>query len=247
MGVEKYIRYIKIFLSRFSREEKNGFNYIISLGYNCEVAYRFLKYFRYEESSLFNWSYSKTITDLIYTLNNLDKLGSEGFIEPNPLWECKVTHIQFHGRQDMLTYLTKQQTEVILKRDLADLESRLAHLRDKFISIAKSRESKLYIYKMKKEDITQDAENIIESLYNALESIGAQNFRLLIVQEKAGRELQQSSKYLVRTVSYFAPDEDVTNSKFFNNGWDNIYAEFYQNQKHSKYKKKKYKFDKSDK
>ena len=123
----------------------------------------------------------------------------------------------------------------------------MAHLRDKFISIAKSRESKLYIYKMKKEDITQDAENIIESLYNALESIGAQNFRLLIVQEKAGRELQQSSKYLVRTVSYFAPDEDVTNSKFFNNGWDNIYAEFYQNQKHSKYKKKKYKFDKSDK
>ncbi len=245
MTMYKITRHFKVFLSAFSRKKENGFNYIISLGYNCEVTYRFLKFFKFEESGLFNWTYSRTIDDLIFAINNFDKLGMNGFDNPNPLWECKNTHIRFHGKEDMGTYLNHLETKEILEKDLKELEGRIRYLKNKFINIAQSSESKLFIYKIKKDDITNDVENRLLSLHKALTNIGAKNFKLLIVQEKTNNTIATSPFYIVREVNYFAPDDAVTDKKYFNNGWDDIYTEFYPNQRHIRNKIKKYKFDKN--
>ena len=236
-------RFLKIFLSKFHRKKENGYNYIISLGYNCEVAYRFLKFFRFEESSLFNWTYSKTIDDLISTLNNFEELGKNSFHLPNPLWECKNTHIRFHGKCDMSMCIKNTENEKILEEDLKDLEGRIQYLKKKFTDIAQNDESKLYIYKIKKEDITGDIEDKLLNLHKALVKIGANNFKLLIVSEETAGTIPNNPLYITRTVKYFAPNDNVTSKKCFNNGWDDIYAEFYQNKRHKKPRKKQYKFE----
>ncbi|MBR2068357.1 MAG: hypothetical protein IJ877_01215 [Candidatus Gastranaerophilales bacterium] len=238
----KYSRHLKIFFDKFKRKKENKFDYIISLGYNCEVTYRFLKYFKFEDSGLFNWTYSYSINDLIYALNNFDKIAQGEFINPDPLWECKNTHIKFHGRENMGTYMNHLETDEILKKDLEDLKGRINHLKEKFLDILKNDKSKLYIYKIKKEDLKNDPEEKIKELNNALKNLGGNNFKLLIVYEKQDLIIPDNPNFITRNVEYFAPDNAVTDRKYLDNGWDNIYSEFYTNKIKSN-KKKKYKFE----
>ena len=240
----KTSRKISIFLHKLSHKKKNGFNHVVSLGYNCEVAYRFLKYFGFEESSVFNWTYSYSIDDLINTLKHIDNIGKDGFNLPNPLWECKNTHIRFHGKENMGVYIQKKDTPNIRKKDLLELMSRLQYLKEKFIRIAQNNDTKLYIYKLHTSDICDGIEDKLSKLYNVLvKNIKAKNFTLLVVYEKQDKNIKENKNYILRTVKYFAPDNDVTGDDYLDNGWDKIFHEFYQNKK-IKNKKKAYKFDK---
>ena len=110
------------FILNLLRKKENQFNYIISLGYNCEVAHRFLKYFKFEISGLFNWTYSYSIKDLISALKNFESIGSGDFELPNPLWECKNTHIRFHGKADMKEFIDGTATNEIIENDRKDLK-----------------------------------------------------------------------------------------------------------------------------
>ena len=77
---------LKVLKLAFKRKRCNKYDYIFSLGYNCEIAFRFVKYFKFEESNLFNWMYVLPFERLLNAINNLDKIGTEGFRGPNPLW-----------------------------------------------------------------------------------------------------------------------------------------------------------------
>ncbi len=236
-------RDIKIFIHKFFRKKECGFDHIISLGYNCEVTFRFLKYFNFEESNLFNWASSRSINKLIYALENFNCIGQNGFNFPNPLWECRKTQICFHGKEDTRLYIAKKDTPEIRKKDYAELKSRIEHLKEKFIKLSRSNDSKLYIYKLRKLDIDSQVEKKLIRLYNALKKyIRAQNFQLLIVYERGTVKLKENPLYILRNVDYFAPDSSVTDKKYFNNGWDKIYSEFYPKKIFRK-KFKKYKFD----
>lgn len=236
MSLRRIIRYTKISTQKLLQRRKSGYDHIISLGYNCEVAYRFLKYFYFEESGLFNWAYSKNIDDIINALESTDNIGADGFVfVVSGLWECQKTFVQFHGKEDNT------------KNGAIEVASRLNYLKDKFIKIAQSDDKKLYIYKIKTSQINKDTPKKLEKLHDALaNNIGAKNFQLLVVCEQNAKPIKESDKYILRTVKYFAPDTDVTSGSYLNNGWDEIYYEFYP-KKIGKKPTKKYKFDKKTK
>ena len=125
--------------------KKNQYDYIISLGYNCEVTYKFLKYYKFEESSLFNWSFFYSIDDLINALNDFNNIGSGLWQKPNPLWECLNTHIRFHGKVSMAKYIANTISAAEMEDDKQDLISRIKYLKEKFLKIAQSEKRKLYI------------------------------------------------------------------------------------------------------
>ena len=160
-------------LAKFLRKKENKYDHIISLEYNCEVAFRFLKYFKFEESNLFNWSYVRTMDDLINAISNFDKIGAGEFSEPNPLWECKNTNIRFHGKLPMNLHINKMITEEDKNRDKEELKSRLSYLKEKFLKTLKDESRKLYIYKIKSTDIDENT-----------------NFKLVTLIEKLSLSLQ---------------------------------------------------------
>lgn len=228
------------FLLSFKRKKENKFDYIFSLGYNCEVAFKFYRFFKFEESCIFNWVYNVPISDFVKVLNDMDLIGKTGFNKPNPLWECKTTHLRFHGKADMSLYINNEATEEMIEQDRNDLIERLAYLKSKFIKFAKSDCKKLYVYKVFPGDAD---ESKIQDLYSALKNLGAKNFKLLIITEKAENfKPEDTNDIMYRQVDYYAPPDEITSPKYFNNGFDKIWEEFYcpDNTKH---RNKKYKFE----
>ena len=223
------------------RKKENKFDHIISLGYNCETSFKALKYFRFEEAGLFNWSYSHSINELINALNNFDSICTGDFEYPNPLWECKNTHIRFHGKANIQLYMEQPVSEEIIESDRKELVERMAYLKEKFLNFIRNDSSKLFVYKIRDNEITDASTN---ALLNALINLGAQNFKLLFVyQTSCGNVTNDSDIMLFRSVDYFAPDDDVTNKKYRHNGWNRIYDEFGVIEPKGLIKKKKYKFD----
>ena len=96
---------------------------------------------------------------------------------------------------------------------------------------------------IKTNDINKNIEDSIIELYEALKSLGGNNFKLLILHEKICTENFEidNNNIIVRPIDFYAPDDDVTSSKYFDNGFDKIWEEFYCKKK--KRKKKKYKFE----
>ncbi len=239
------IRLIKNKIARRKRLEENCYENIISLGYNCEVTFRFLKYFGFEKTNLFNWTFSESINDLINALESFESICSDELQNPSPLWKCKNTNIYFHGKADMRIFMKGRETEELLKKDKEDLLGRVSHLKEKFLNILCDDTKKLYIYKIKKEDIDENVNDKILKLLGALKSLGGNNFKLLVVAEKENEKyFEENENYIVRFVKYFAPDNCLVRKKYFNNGWDDIYNEFYVKipDKNAR-KNKKYKFD----
>ena len=243
------IIYFKTFIRRLvNKLFKNGdncYDYILSLGYNCEVAYRIVKYYQSESSGLFNWSYSNTIDELIYALNHFEEIGTGGFEDPNYLFECKNTHIFFHGRAPMEVYMNNTATAEEKNADLEELVSRLEYLKTKFLKMLRNDNRKLYIYKIKDKDIDENVNEKIKTLKQCLLSNGGKNFDLLIVAQESQREKFTliDNEYKVRFVNKFPPDENVVENKYKRN-WNNIFREFYPKLPFIQFKNKKYKFDK---
>ena len=239
--MKKLNSFIRDFRLFFRRKREDKFDYIFSLGYNCEVAFRFYNFFRFEESNLFNWTYSNSIDNLIYAIKNFDEIGAADYENPNPLWECKNTHIRFHGKADMSNYENGNFNEDLLNKDKNDLIERIEYLKSKFKKMAQNNSRKLYVYKIKSEDFISQK---VEELYKTLREFGCINFKLLIIcEKKVYKELPYTDKNIViRSVDYFAPDEDVTGSNYLDNGFDKVWEEFFTTSKKKK-KNKKYKFE----
>lgn len=225
--------------------KKKHYDYIVSLGYNREVAYKFLKYYNFEESSLLNWTYSYTIDDLICALKNFNCIGFDFLQKPNPLWECSNSHIRFHGKVAMQKYIDNTATNKELEADKKDFISRISYLKEKFLKIAQSEKSKLYIYKIKSKDINNTIHSKILDLLNSLKFLGAKNFKLLIVAEKENLKKFKNcaEEYLVDFVDFFPPDNDVTGRKYEKNGWDKIFDKFSVSKPKNYKKNKKYKYE----
>ncbi len=221
---------------------KNCYDYIISLGYNCEVSYKFLKYFKQEVSGLFNWSKVNTIDNLIYALENFDKLGTSGFVMEMPLWKCINTNISFHGKVQAKDYLKNNYAEEEIEKDKSELSERIKYLKEKFINILCNNKRKLYIYKIKNKDINDSTEEKILKLKHQLTKMGGKNFDILIValKDQINKFPINTNEYKIRFIDAYPPDSEVTCKKFKNN-WKKIYNEF-----HPKLsiwsKRKKYKF-----
>ena len=239
------IRDLKLF---FKRKKENKFDYIFSLGYNCEIGYRLYDFFKFEESNIFNWSGTDSTDHLIWVMENFDKIGSGDFEGPNPLWKCVESNMRFHGKVDMNKYVHKIADEETIKKDKEDLISRVAYLKSKFLKMAQSLSKKLYVYKIRNNEIDETLPEKINKLYQSMQNLGAQNFKILVLYEKKNQEFFDKEKnnfdenIILRSVDFFAPDDRVTDRAFQNNGYDKIWEEFYCTQKGKK-RIKKYKFE----
>ncbi len=240
---------IRDFKLLFKRKRENKFDYIFSLGYNCEVAYRLYDYFKFEESSALNWAGTDSTEHLIWLFDNFEKLGTQDYVGPNPVWKCTATNLRMHGKVNLNEYINKTADEETIRKDKEDLIGRMSYLKEKFIKMAKSSNKKLYAYKIRSKEINENIYEVLNKLYEAMQNFGVNNFKLLVIYEKPNTEILDKIKdklnknIILRSVDYFAPDERVTDRAYHNNGFDRIWDEFYCTNKNKNKKKKKYKFE----
>ena len=219
---------IKLYIQALLKAKK--YDNIVILGYNCEVAYRFFKQYKFVDSSLFAWSYV-TFEQLKFFLENPDKVANGDFFLEHGMFTCKNSGISFHGRTDLtaITDVSKIDNDV-LENEKAELRSRIAYLKEKFYRYCSNGKNTLFIRKIS----SKEAENInltdnINWLYQKLSSICSNDFKLILVCEKRFSEkLQlQNTKIIVKTVEKYSPDENVTDKKAGDKfGWRLIFTEF---------------------
>lgn len=218
-------------------KEIKRYGHIISLGYNCEISFQLFRKNKFLESNLFAWAYIPSLKDTLFTLKNLDLIGSEGFSGPSPLYTCKKTHIGFHGKAGVKML---QENPALKEEDQNELIGRISFLREKFKETAKDGEKNLYIIKVKPEDL--DAGDTLKAIYDYLVETVKNDFDFLIIAEKKSSfALPMYKNLYVRFVNFFVPDDNVTTKDNDKKHWQRIFDEF---QPQYKLKKtKKYKFE----
>lgn len=231
-------------LFNFFFKNVKKYGHVISLGYNCEVAYQFFKRYRFVESSLFAWTNTININKLIYAINNLDKLVSGKVENLKPMWKCFNTDIRFHGKAPMYIWTSGEEVDQeIINQDKAELLSRVNYLKEKFIKTANDNKENLYIFKyLIKNENKEEIKKNINDLYSTLEKIAKNKFDLLIIfeKDKIPKNFQEEfcdKNIYIRTVNFYAPENDVTGKICDKKGWKKIFNEFRPN---FKLKKTKY-------
>ncbi len=246
-SIQKRLCEIRNALGRLLAPHK--YSHIVSLGFNCEVAFQFLQHHGNVESHLFNWYYSDSTKELIRSLRSLETVGLD-FKPSCYMWRDVSYGLAFHGRgnHDIWDADTAQE---LLQADKEELISRIAHLKKKFMSLANKSDSILFVYKPWTAELSamEDCvQNIIE-LQKALKDIGMKAFHLLIVipQEheasmKNALKIANSTGIFVESVTHYAPNNNVTGGDCDKKGWQRIWQTYIPKHRLKK-TKKKYKFD----
>lgn len=221
-------------IKKYIKALRNAKKYtnIIPLGYNCEIAYRFYKQYKFVDSSLFGWSYT-TFEQLKNVLSDLNILGTGNFKYdyPSHTIQCQNSGIYFHGRTPADKFSEDEnQNKEIIENDITELKSRLEYLKQKFLKYAANGQKTLYILKVsgKETDENKIKENILW-LYNYLSDFCKNEFKLLIVTEKSfyERYLFDNPDIITRSVEKYSPDDAVTLKKAGDSfGWRLIFTEF---------------------
>ena len=208
---------------------RRKYGHILSLGVNCETAFRFVRRWGGIESSLFNWGVSGDLPNLVWKLRNLEKIGSGEFgLTDGNLWECAVTGFRLHGRRNMPKGVPlPPQAE--LDADLADLRGRLEHLKGKFLRQLMDDERTLLVRRLSDNDMADPSlDENLDRLRETIKDLGGRNLDLLIVvtAKYRSRLVEQPGLY-VRTVTRFNPKSDAVSLELGDNiGWDAIFSEF---------------------
>ncbi len=216
----------KILIARIRRKK---FSHFISLGNTCEVAFRFWWTWRFLDSCLFAWANNGNLEMLIKALKNLNAIAS-GDLEfhESYTWLCKNTGIFFHGKMKRDPNQPQPSPEAIAA-DRKDLVERLAHLKEKFIRQASDIESTLFAYRIPQREIeASNLESRLSALEDALNALGAQNWKLLLVAERryAGK-IPRGPRRFIRHVESFNPADKVTMAELGDPvGWRAIFTEF---------------------
>lgn len=234
---------IRLIFNRFCLKNVRHYGHVQSLGYNCEVSFQFFQRYRFVEAGLFSWANNKNISTLINALKNFDRIGTGEWEAVPPMWKDLNSSIFFHGQAQM-SRTTDAET---LNADKADLIARIAHLKEKFKTIGNDGKKNLYVYKYSLHD-TSDEKVFIEQvseLYNTLQSLIKNEFDLLIVFQKQNfPDLQEdhfkSSHVFLRRVTFFTPEDKVTDKKNDKKAWKAVFKEFCPDFKMKKTKKFKF-------
>ena len=128
-----------------SRIRSRKYDHVLSLGMNCEPAFRFSLSWGGVESSPFSWSLCSDLRSLAEVLRHPELTGSEGFsfVDTALMWRCNRTGISFHGKQ-MLPIDASTIPPELLAADKTDLAQRLAYLNEKFTRILSDESSKAW-------------------------------------------------------------------------------------------------------
>lgn len=229
-------------LKKIISNNTKKYKHFLSLGYNCENAYRFFKKYHFVESSLFTWTNSHNIGTLLKALKDLNLIFKQEPIKVEAMWECPDTKILFHGTEPKeMNVHYKNYTNEQFKPYREELVSRIGHLKKKFINQLIDNEKTLitYAYKTTNETATEIIKNILE-LRKTLEELGANNFELLIILEKHNQINIEQESIFIRYVDNFAPHNNVLTKKYDKKSWNKILNEFRPDFKLKKTKKFKF-------
>ncbi len=206
-------------------------NYV-SLGYNCEPAYRYFVKNGFCDSGLFQWSYARSIDELLFALKNLQFFFTGAIEGPDPLYRCANTKIEQHGKVSQHEWSggITDANRALMENDRADLVGRMAHLREKFPKTL-SAGGALVTYKVRTADVMRpDFNERLAALYTALVALGAGDFDFVLVCESFAKNrniVLPADRCHVRYVERFNPDSNaISGTHGDNDGWQMIFAEF---------------------
>lgn len=225
----------------FDRKAK-FYGHFISLGYNCENAYRFFQRYKFVESSIFTWCNSLNIENLNSILNNFDKIATGGFEYRGSMWKDNLSNLFFHGIEpkDFQDNQTPEKT----KEFEEELISRITHLKKKFKIQSNDGKKNLYTYTYRRNgDSIEHVKSNLLNLQNNIKSFCTNEFDLLVIFERDEElnQLEFDNNIYIRFVDEFAPENDVTTNQYDKKSWNKIFEEFKPNFRLKK--NKTYKFE----
>ena len=205
--------------------KRRRFGHFLLLGYNCELAYRFVMANGFLDSTFFAWIAAWRCGNVLDALKRFDELFTGELVSSGggDLLMDVPTGVSMHARQG-----NSAAGESHVESAKAELRSRAAYLREKFYRQLRDDETTLAVVKMGSCDCPRGDENAL-SLVRQLKSMGGCNFRLLVVCQKAdaGFFPKEHPDYDLRTVARFNPDWLVASEHVGDRfGWMRIWREF---------------------
>lgn len=239
---------IKRFLALFCPCKK--YDFVIPIGMNCNFSEAFLKYFRFSDSTFWNWVYAYNCAETqIQVMDNPSIIFSQGAYYKDLMWNCQKTNLRFHGRTKHNDLLKKDGSlnEDKLQEDLKELNSRIEYLHSKTQNYINSDKKKLFVYTLVAKN-KSELPNCIESAktWHKYLSEKSKNFDFLIVCArqyyntiKNSIQTEQNNIYIRKVKSNYEK-EQVLHLDII--GWADIFKEF-RPKKIIKTKNKKLKYD----
>ena len=208
------------------------FDHVVMAGYNCELAFRFLRSRGFLDATLFCWAGTTVLPEFFSICAHIDELMTGDILPPTkemPLFRCKNTGLWAHGRSHASTWAMPQTPEFV-KAEAEEVRSRIIHLKEKTLGYLRDEKSVLVIHKIRSKYCTRDgADRTANAVRSAMEQLGARNMTLLIVCEDSvrGNFPARHPGYELRSVAMFNPDDDALNAHLGDKrGWDVIFDEF---------------------
>ncbi len=215
---------------------------LISLGYNCEVSFQIEKFRGDIDASLFSWAFLLDDAKFLQALENVDDIFMNGIhfhMPTDDMFYDEKYDITFHGRTPksaMFDEFGNIKNQAVYDESIAELKSRLAHLKEKFKKDFVSDDEKIYLRKIEiipEPDGTVNYGKVIDFI-NKLKAFLDKNvkrgsYKLVIVIEKKfitpELKAMEDKSLFVRTVDYLAPFYDTKNGADYEN-WRKILEEF---------------------
>lgn len=231
---EKRKKYkLKKFFAKFCPCKK--YKYIIPFGSNCIFSFKFREYFRFVDSTFWNWVAAHNPEVQIELMNNFDILFSQGLEKhfDSTLWSCTKTGLQFHGRGLKVLNDDGSINEEQLEKEKEELISRTKYLYQKTNRYLDSDDKKLIIYTLSLYD-----KNFLEKLCNRLNTLyeylltRTKNFDFLIVCQNLQFETinrivhTKHPEIYIRQVKTKYAKEKWKRMYFDIFGWADIFQEF---------------------
>lgn len=205
------------------------FDVVTSLGYNCEISFRLENYLGQIDSMLFSWSYELEREKFPEAIRRPEQIFAGGIrlMEDNMIL-CENMGIKYHPRYDILLKDGKVSEEAYLEA-LAELKSRVEHLKGKFTDLLAG--EKRILFFMKVENLGEKENcSFVSQVFMALkEKCVSGRFELIVIVEQNAlkEELKQleCEQLKVRTLKCFAPRKhtDIMGDV---SGWLKILREF---------------------
>lgn len=213
---------------------------IISLGMNCEVSFQIERYVDKLDASLFSWTFVENDELFMQALNNLDEIFENNIsfnVTSEDMFWCERFRIAFHGRTNKSLLFDSDGNIInqeLYDTNLAELKSRISHLKDKFKEQLQSNDEIYFIKKLEVNNDIQRAKDIILQLYDYFETYSTNGvYKLFIVVEDvylSHLECLEKDRLYIRSLDYFA-SPDNTKDGADNKGWGAIFHEILTGEK----------------
>lgn len=221
----------------FLYPNKKLYDYIVPLGDNCKYSTKFHYFYKFVDSTLFNWAAIIDKNNLEEIIRHPEEIYSQGweYEKDRNMWICKKYNISFHGRSLPEELFTDGVFDESKKQaDFEELRSRLNYLIEKTQKIFASKEKKLFVYTYEENDYDENPD-FLRNLYKLMTEISS-NFDFLVIthSDRKYESLENLTKELpnfyVRTIFHKTKDTN----------WSLVNCEFAPKFKKKQTKKRKF-------